>query len=97
MKVRKLNLMALTLLAGVSALVLVSCLPGTDPLETRCEQLYDEFDADVTAFGNNPSEATCEEMKESAIEYADDCAGYQYYNQNLVQLWRDVDCSVYNY
>jgi hypothetical protein len=96
MKSRKIMLMALVMLAGMSTVILTSC-GRIDPLETRCEALSDDVSAASDAFSANVSEATCEDLKESVLDYADVCAGYAGYSGTLHDIWSEVDCSIYNY
>jgi hypothetical protein len=68
-----------------------------DTLQTRCENLLDDATDAATAFGNNPSSATCQDYVDAMNDYIDDCRTYAGYNQVWETYLASIDCSLYNY
>jgi|WetSurMetagenome_2_1015567.scaffolds.fasta_scaffold282693_2 hypothetical protein len=71
---------------------LTSCAPKAD----RCNELYDDVSAAITAFGSNPSEASCNDYKNSISDYYDGCAAIPASTRaSLDAALESMDCSVY--
>jgi hypothetical protein len=72
--------------------IVASCAPKAD----RCNELYDDVSAAITAFSSNPSEATCNDYKNAIGDYYDGCAAIPASTRaSLDAAIESMDCTVY--
>jgi hypothetical protein len=89
---KKLNIALFVVLFGI-AMMMNGCKKEK---EDNCQGLLDDIDAAATAFGNNPSENTCEAYYDAIQDYYNGCAAIPPSLKAQYDAWLDaVDCSVF--
>ena len=81
------------------AILVGSCKKDSvlDPFNTAdCSNLAVNVSNAGTAFGTNPSVATCEAYKKALQDYVNGCASLAGYNAAYQDQIDDLDCSEYN-
>ena len=89
---KKFNIALLLVLFGI-AMMVNGCKKTK---EDNCDNLIDDIESAATAFGNNPTEATCEAYYDAIQDYYDGCAAIPPALKQQYDAWLDaVDCSVF--
>jgi hypothetical protein len=63
--------------------------------EKNCDELSNNFTSASTAFGTNPSEATCNDYKAAWDDWMDGCPVSAAYIDQFEALMESIDCTIY--
>lgn len=90
------KLRSLVFASSLIVLCSSSCFNSDPPKSCDFEQELDSYLNSLTAFSNNPTPATCENLKTTAFRLIDrysDCEDFRLYKDDLRSSWASIDCS----
>jgi hypothetical protein len=73
-----------------------SCFESDPPDRCNWEQEYSAYSNSIDAFLNNPTPATCQNLKTRALQMIDkfeDCEDFTPYVTDLRSTWNSIDCT----